>query len=107
MSDDGDASIVMVPRATSDSLVAAAAAGGSCDDSVGPLSARLFKRSSVLGRVSWTLQLMNLDGSVLSYTNKDGKRKTYDLTACAVATPQVKVFESYQVYSNKFCIAVA
>jgi hypothetical protein len=78
VSDDGDGSVVMVGARAS----AAAAAV--------PVSGRVFKRSSVLGRVSWTLQLMNLSGSTLSYTNKDGKDKTYDLTGCAVSAPQVR-----------------
>jgi hypothetical protein len=86
VSDDGGESVVMVShRSCNPSTDAAAADGGLA----GHLSGRLFKRSSVLGRVSWTLQLMTLHGSSLSYTNKDGKSKTYDLTACAVSAPQV------------------
>jgi hypothetical protein len=78
VSDDGGSSVVMVPATSSASAA------------TDPLSGRLFKRSSVLGRVSWALQLMSLSGCSLSYTNKDGKDKTFDLTGCSVTAPQVK-----------------
>jgi hypothetical protein len=78
VSDDGGGSVVMVPASASSAAAPLA-----------PLAGRLFKRSSVLGRVSWTLQLMSLDARVLTYTNKDGKCKAYDLTDCTVTTPQV------------------
>ncbi len=81
VSDDGGGSVVMVPASASSAAAPLAP--------LAPLAGRLFKRSSVLGRVSWTLQLMNLDARVLSYTNKDGKCKAYDVTDCTVTTPQV------------------
>jgi hypothetical protein len=89
-SEDGDGSAVVVPQQSHESDAAAAVTDASViADPLPALSGRLFKRSSMLGRVSWTLQLINLNGSTLSYTNKDGKDKAYDLAGCTVAAPQV------------------
>jgi hypothetical protein len=99
MSDDGDGSAVLVPPHAGVSQPAAAAADASgaaaAADASGvaaaALSGRLFKRScNVLGRVTWTLQLVNVSGGCLSYTNKEGKDKVYDLTGCTVTAPQVR-----------------
>jgi hypothetical protein len=90
-SDDG-ASVVMVPSRANDTAHASGGSdvGGGSGYPSAPLSGRLFKRSSVLGRVTWTLQLMNLNGTTLSYTNKDGKDKSYEIVGCTVCTPQVQ-----------------
>ena len=90
MSDDGDGSAVLVPPHAGVSQPAAAAADAS-GVAAAALSGRLFKRScNVLGRVTWTLQLVNVSGGCLSYTNKEGKDKVYDLTGCTVTAPQVR-----------------
>jgi hypothetical protein len=81
----------MVAQPSRDLRVPPAAAGtAAVGDALPSLSGRLFKRSSVLGRVTWTLQLINLNGTTLSYTNKEGKDKAYDVAGCVVAAPQVR-----------------
>jgi hypothetical protein len=94
VSDDGDSSVVIVPQ-RSRNPEADAAAGEPVPAL--QLSGRLFKRSSVLGRVSWTLQLMSLSGSTLSYTNKESKDKTYDLAGCTVSAPQVRSVQAMKL----------